>query len=224
MANFPNYVVTEKTCFVDADASKKLSFLESIDFMYHLKEEGHGDKVFVELAAFNHTFTLTNLKSLLLQGKVELLRASLDKHGVPIPAETEANLSAVGDLLTFIESTRFAKVSDKYKLDDQTEEFNPKDKFRIGTKDIAMGYSRSAHHVVERLWKNVSQSWFDTDNGFKGQASFSQNIAGQNHNVSVQKNMIRVGCKDVRRYELEALALNMGWSFPNQLSEESKNK
>jgi len=222
--NFPSYVTAGETLYVDASASNKLSFLEAITFMDKLKEDGHGKKSFVELPDFQKTFALTNLKVLLLGGRVDLLKASLAYHNIPFDKDVAEGLNAIKSVLKFIEETRFAKVSKDYKLDNDTKGFNVEGKFRIGKKDIAIGYHRSAHHVVERLWKKVAQSWFDTDNGFKGLTEFSQSIGGSHNHVSVLRHMIRVGCKDVKRYELEALALKMGWDFPNELSEEAKNK
>lgn len=80
--------------------------------------------------------------------------------------------------------------------------------YRKGNSEYCIG-----HKTLERVWKTVSKQWAAGEKGSRYLMSVS---AGGYHgrDVRLDDGDLKIGCQRIKRYELEALALKMGWDFP----------
>lgn len=98
----------------------------------------------------------------------------------------------------------------------------PKD-WSLETSDITIGKTRIyrkgrseyciGHKTLERVWNALSKKWAAGEHNSRHVMNVS---AGGYHSrdVRLEHDVVRIGCQSIQRYELEAVALQLGWDFP----------
>lgn len=77
---------------------------------------------------------------------------------------------------------------------------------RVGTAALEYRVSVAG---AQRLWAYLSESWV------KGRVPASQYMnVGSERRIVQEGDMIRIGCQNVQRFEIEQIALWQGWKFP----------
>lgn len=74
----------------------------------------------------------------------------------------------------------------------------------------------AGHKGLQTLWEQASKYWAknsDFDDKQIRELAY-RSLGGYNYNPIVYANRIKFGCQKIDRYELEQLAVHMGWTFP----------
>lgn len=77
---------------------------------------------------------------------------------------------------------------------------------RTGTSQYSIGLK-----TAQKLWETFAPRWAG-DTSARGHISVR--AAGYDRTAYVYTDYIDIGCQQVQRYELEAVALHFGWEFP----------
>ncbi len=105
--------------------------------------------------------------------------------------------------------------ADNYNFADVPEGWSLEKNLKISAKNV----SRPGHRhtigikTLERIWKSAASVWMEisTDTVVNGiQAS------GHYNDAIIRKNSIKIGFQEIQRYEIEQLALHLGWGFPKE--------
>ena len=93
--------------------------------------------------------------------------------------------------------------------------WNIEDKVVINKNTIRRSNGFASESVgkktLEEIWKRASRIW----NGDGNEGRFSMRVAGYYRDVTVTENLVAIGCQNVKRFELEQLAVHQGWTFPD---------
>jgi hypothetical protein len=83
--------------------------------------------------------------------------------------------------------------------------------YKKGNSNYAMGYKSA-----EKVWLKASKEWVRDlrDYGAAQQLGATFSSPGGYHTVRVYKNTIQIGCQEFTRWQVEQLAVKMGWEFP----------
>jgi hypothetical protein len=70
--------------------------------------------------------------------------------------------------------------------------------------------------TLRGLWEKVAPFWADHDeNTDRGRIRLNHvQASGYNREANATPNMISIGCQNIHRYEVEAVAIHLGWEFP----------
>lgn len=83
------------------------------------------------------------------------------------------------------------------------------DHIKINSKTMTRNGYSSSISVAERVWKVCYKYWLGLSTDTKMSGSFD----GYSRNVKISDKFVEVGCQTINRYEIEALALHLGWEF-----------
>jgi hypothetical protein len=107
-------------------------------------------------------------------------------------------------------SYNFAKVPEGWSVKTYLTIYSSKDRTKIYRNKDSHYYI--GEKTAERLWNSVAPFW----NGSNIMPpTYTVSAAGYNKRVSFSLDGVTIGCQIIRRYELEQLALHLGWKFPN---------
>lgn len=82
--------------------------------------------------------------------------------------------------------------------------------YRKGNSEYCIG-----HKTLEKVWNKVAPRWADETISHRGQTLMYIAAGGYNsRSVEQYDESIKIGCQRIQRYELEAVALKLGWTFP----------
>lgn len=78
---------------------------------------------------------------------------------------------------------------------------NDNERYKIGIK------------TLNRIWKVAARYWTGLDNN-----SFVNSVqaSGYTNDAAVYDTRIKIGCKEIQRFEIEQLALHLEWEFPKE--------
>ena len=151
----------------------------------------------------------------LLNNPCDDLHLVADKRGITLSITDLATIRAFDDLkkrireelgATMAGSYVFAEVPDSFSLENYI--FSKSYIYRKGKSTYVIGYK-----TLEKLWNMASKYWADetkTDRTYVGRIAAS----GYTNSVYVSPDKVEVGCQTIQRYELEQVAIHMGWEFP----------
>jgi hypothetical protein len=141
------------------------------------------------------------LKLILEYRKVELTEEAW--KAIELFAETKAQITAA--LLAQI-PYQFATVPDGWSLATHIK-FNTNTIRRLSDSSYSIG-----NKALGRVWAAASRQW---SGGKKvGHRELEINAGGYSRWVEVADDRVNIGCQNIRRYELEQVALHLGWAFP----------
>lgn len=84
----------------------------------------------------------------------------------------------------------------------------------IGSKTVYRkneGYT-IGHKTLLKLWEKASKYWANSNSPRPGAMSIS--ASGYSKRAIINKENIEIGCQNIKRFELEQLAIHLGWEFP----------
>lgn len=218
-----------------ADTSKKYEQLKSAlvierslfseknhvisEFIYDKVGSAAGVIVVDKLSTF---FSKTNFESLIHRADIEMdwslkLRAIAEKRGVIID---QKDINAISDfaimkreLVNDVFQINTA-VGSSYELADVPEKWDIETAFKFNKTTIINGIGYTiGYKTAEKVWKFVSPIWADYD-GHKGKTRMCVSMGSSNRTIYVYKDYLEIGCQTVKRFEVEQIALKMGWAFP----------
>jgi hypothetical protein len=145
----------------------------------------------------------------------EFLPELLLDRGVTVTAEEIDLLKQANDLRTRLFGAMVTPVS-AYPFADVPEGWVFDDQILIKTQMIKRnqdgGYS-VGHKALRRIWDAVSPVWAGLKN-IKG-TLLTVRIGSYTREVDLLSNgEIKIGCQNIKRFELEQVALRMGWPMP----------
>ena len=102
-----------------------------------------------------------------------------------------------------------------YPFADVPDDWTVTDNLRVTKSRVARAKGRSDYYVslkgAERLFRGAAEYWAgNTTNRRLENASYG----GYWREPEVNHNRVEIGCQSIQRYELEQLALALGWTFP----------
>lgn len=219
-----------------ADTSKKYEQLKSAlvierslfaekndvisEFIYDKVGSASGVIVVDKLSTF---FSKTNFESLIHRADIEKdwslkLRAIAEKRGVEIGQKEIDSISAFASMKRELVGDVFqisTAVGSSYELAEVPEKWDIETAFKFNKTTISNGSGYViGYKTAEMVWsKFVSPIWADFD-GHKGKTSMRLHVGSYNRDLNVYKGHIDIGCQTVKRFEVEQIALKMGWAFP----------
>lgn len=161
-------------------------------------------------------FGVSNLINAVNKGDTEMLTIVAEKQGIEISAYDLDLINAFGALKKkFLDLANeklppyaFAAIPEGWTV---TENLNI-DKRSVSRRKGETGYSIGVK-TLERVWKVASLVWNgDTDPGLRRVNSIS--AGGYNRDALIKPATVEIGCQTIMRFELEQVALHMGWTFP----------
>lgn len=101
----------------------------------------------------------------------------------------------------------FAKVPKNWDIDKELT-FNSKHIRRTHNSSYTIGY-----RTLERIWRTASAVWA----GYSTEKTLGDiRASGYWEAACIEDNRVRIGCQHIERYELEQVAVKMGWEFPKE--------
>lgn len=76
------------------------------------------------------------------------------------------------------------------------------------------GYS-IGYKALETVWKRASRIWAGIDDQSNNDIG-SIPASGYRRRALVEDNQVTIGCQSIMRYEIEQVALHLGWEFPTE--------
>lgn len=152
-----------------------------------------------------------------LETNSPLLSLILEKRGVQVSEEDMfivgkyvALVNRLGaDLLALIPPPppyTFADVPEGWTVATQIVFGKTMIKRKTGNRDYGIGFK-----ALEAIWNRASKRW-------AGQIELSRYVSvragGYSKEANINDDNIRVGCQTIQRYEIEQVALHLGWAFP----------
>lgn len=105
---------------------------------------------------------------------------------------------------------KFGEVPADWKLETSGIVFGKSRLYRKGNSEYCIGYV-----ALEKVWNKVAPRWADETFQHRGQTVMYVSASGYNsRGVDQHDSYIKIGCQRIQRYELEAVALKLGWTFP----------
>ena len=162
-------------------------------------------------------FSLGNLeKELIEPGKwVPYLLAA---RGIEISAEEIETLMKATAIRNRLLETARASGPD-YPFAAVPEGWTVEGKLNIGKTTISRrGTERSysiGHKALKKVWDTVSPVWAGHKNRVDGYVSIRTGGWNREVELSREGNVV-LGCQTIQRYELEQVALHMGWDMPKE--------
>lgn len=156
-----------------------------------------------------------------LETNSPLLPLILEKRGVTVSQEDmfivqkfiELNDRIKTDLAALVPPLppyTFATVPDNWSVEKN---------LKIGTTRIMRKINNSGYGIgiktLKQVWAHASKYWAGHAVGRHGP---SIRVSDYNRTPYVNTNHITIGCQQVERYEIEQLALHLGWDFPETVA------
>lgn len=152
------------------------------------------------------------IKMIAEKQKVEL---NTDQLNALVDHNTYFNLARVDLISGFKEALNankpdyvFAVVPDDWNIDTHLKISKVSVRRIIGS-----GYSIGLKNT-EKLWKLASAYWAEKS----VKRSITLDICNSSRACRVNSNVITIGCQEINRFEIEQLAIRMGWEFPTNES------
>lgn len=193
-----------------------LNKLKTADMAATLAELYSKGKQVVLVDNVSQFFSNTNLFKA-LEGNAEGLDLILEKRGVTLADDQKDIVVNFNNLKSFIQDqlAALAPPAPPYPFADVPEGWTVTDNIRVTKSRVARSKGRSDYYVslkgAERLWNGAAAYWAgNTTSKYLENASYG----GYWRQPEVNQKGVEVGCQSIQRYELEQLALALGWTFP----------
>lgn len=166
-------------------------------------------------------FTRESLEQAILANDIEMINLILENR------QTTADTTAIARVKAFHSAREsLLKLFDSnsppippYPFADVPEGWSVLNNLSIANRSVKRtggqntGYSIGVK-TLENLWKVASKHWATGE----GRARRAMHIraSGYERHADLYQNQIEIGCQTIQRYELEQLALTLGWAFPDR--------
>lgn len=199
-----------------------LNKLKTADMAATLAELYSKGKQVVLVDNVSQFFSNTNLFRA-LEGNAEGLDLILEKRGVTLADDQKDIVVNFNNLKSYIQDQLAALLppAPPYPFADVPDDWTVTDNLRVTKSRVARAKGRSDYYVslkgAERLFRGAAEYWAgNTTNKRLENASYG----GYWREPEVSHNRVEVGCQSIQRYELEQLALALGWAFPEVKTED----
>jgi hypothetical protein len=204
---------TKSATIVDRAAMNKVGNDELVRLMNDLVASGE-PLVFVESAP--KAFTLQALEKAIETNDV-LLPALLEYHEIDLAPTDLQVISRAREVQKFISdavAARRESLRPDYKFAPLPDGWSAENNLVIGDRLIKR--ARGEYYTVgvkacKALWEHASKKW---SGEVRVLAYYRLRASGRANYVDVADSYIQVGCQRIQRYELEQVALTLGWDFP----------
>ena len=172
---------------------------------------GKGKKIKV-VENFNSFFSTKNLFAAMDSGDTESLDMIVEKNGVAISAHDMDLIRSYNSLrVNLAERLKptyaFAKVPEGWSIEKYVT--ITKASIRRKNGDYSIGVK-----TLEKVWEAAAKYWLEGETVNKTIVS-SISASGYNREVNATPTGLNIGCQMIKRFELEQVALHLGWSFPS---------
>ena len=191
-------------------ASAKTNFLTEL--MNTIAESG---KKMLVVDNLNEFFGVPNLIAAVNKGDTDTLVVVAEKQGIDISGGDLNLIYAFNQLKVKLVEKATAKLP-KYSFAAVPEDWSVESHLNITKTNIGRKDGRNytiGILTLKKIWINAAKDWAGA-----GHSAMRFNISagGYNPTVSFRADRVDVGCQRIKRYELEQMALHMGWDFPEK--------
>lgn len=158
-----------------------------------------------------------------LEGNAEGLDMILEQRGIALSEDQLDLVINFNNLKSFIQDqlTALTPPPPPYPFAAVPDGWTVEDNIRVTKSRVSRAKGRGDYYVslkgAERLWNGAAQYWAgNTTSRYLENASYG----GYWRQPEVNNNRVEVGCQTIQRYELEQLALALGWTFPEVQQED----
>lgn len=152
-----------------------------------------------------------------LEGNTDGLALILEQRGIELTEDQQAIIVNFNNLKGYIQDQIAALTppAPPYPFADVPEGWSVETHIKFNTKQIKQARSNTDYAIgyktLEKIWNHAAKVWTGKSqvrrlNGLQG--------AGYWGNADVHNNYIDIGCQRIQRYELEQVAVKLGWAFP----------
>lgn len=172
-------------------------------------------KKMIVVDMLNEFFGVPNLINAINKGDTETLTVVAEKQGIEVSAYDLDLIHAFGALKEKFLSLAKAKLP-PYTFAAVPEGWTIAGDLNIGKQSISRRKGETGYSIgiktLERLWQVASAVW----NGVEGASRKINSISasGYNRDGTIKNDHITIGCQTIQRFELEQVALHLGWAFP----------
>jgi hypothetical protein len=186
------------------------------EFIYDKMSSSSGVIVVDKLSTF---FSKTNFESLMHRASVEKdwalkLRAIGEKRGFAISVDTMNAIANFANLKRELIGELFqinSAIGSSYELADVPKNWNIETAFKFNKTTVSNGNYSIGYKTAEKIWNIVSPIWAGSVLPTKRQYV---TIGSYSRHLEIHKDQVGIGCQTVKRFEVEQIALKMGWAFP----------
>lgn len=166
----------------------------------------------------NEFFGIPNLINAVNKGDTETLTVVAEKQEIEINAYDLDLIDAFGRFKDNLIAAANAKLP-PYTFATVPEGWTVTDNLTVGKQSVSRRKGETGHSIgiktLERVWKAASLVWNGDQGAIRRVDSIS--ASGYNRDAHIKPAMVEIGCQTIQRYELEQVALHMGWTFPEKL-------
>ena len=173
-------------------------------------------KKMIVVDMLNEFFGVPNLINAINKGDTETLTVVAEKQGIDVTEDDLDLINAFGLLKDRFLGLATAKLP-PYTFAAVPEGWTVTENLNVGKQSVTRRTGETGYSIgvktLERVWKAASLVWNgDTDPGLRRVNSIS--ASGYNRDASIKPATVEIGCQTIQRFELEQVALHMGWDFP----------
>ena len=193
-----------------------LNKLKTVDMAATLAETYAKGKTVVLVDNVGQFFSNTNLFKA-LEGNADGLDLILEKRGIELTQDQLDLITNFNNLKGYIQDQiaaltpppppyPFAVVPDDWSVETHIKFQAKQIKRARGNTDYTIGYK-----TLEKIWTQAAAVWAGNSND---RQMHGVQAGGYWRDVNITDNQIQIGCQTIKRYELEQVALERGWAFP----------
>lgn len=163
-------------------------------------------------------FGIPNLINAVNKGDTETLTVVAEKQEIEISAYDLELIDAFGRFKDKLISAANMKLS-AYTFATVPEGWSIVNNLNIGKQSVSRRIGETGYSIgiktLERVWIRASAVWNGDQRANRRVTSI--NASGYNREATIKSASIEIGCQTIMRYELEQIALHLGWAFPEKL-------
>lgn len=165
----------------------------------------------------NEFFGVPNLIAAVNKGDTDTLVVVAEKQGIDISGGDLNLIYAFNQLKVRLVEKATAKLP-KYSFAVVPEDWSVESHLHINKTAVGRKGSNSYSIgilTLKKVWTNAAKVWAGVEGAKNTMSSIS--ASGYNREVTFKTNRVDIGCQIIERFELEQLALHMGWAFPERV-------
>ena len=175
-----------------------------------------GGKPVIMVDSATQFFSTKNLvKTMDTPENADHLAAILEQRGIQLTVAEMNILNGYHTLKNRVLDSIRDQTPD-YPFADTPDDWDVKTDLTFNTKSVRRTDNTSytiGYRTLERIWQTASTVWA----GYSTEKSLGDiRASGYWETARIEANRVRIGCQQIERYELEQVAVKMGWQFPKE--------